>query len=208
MNKSIIAVAVSLAVVTTGCTSMNQQTGKSETSTMQSAGLGAAIGAVAGGLIAGKKGALIGAAVGGAGGYLVALQMRQKELEEAQQVATAIRQDNTAMHPVVYTKQYVDPQSGKSATGLEKLEIAAPVSETVRKGALNPKAAGAYSKLNGMASQKDGNLVIAVPSSLPKSAIDDIQAAAPNARIVTGSDRSKIVATLSPKSDQSLQSMA
>ena len=204
MNKAtIIAAAVSLALATTGCTTMNQTTGKSETSTVQTAGLGAAIGAVAGGLLGGKKGALLGAAIGGAGGYIVALQMRQQELEEAQKVAAVIRQE-TAMTPVIYTKEYKDPQSGKSATGLERLEISAPVSETVRKGSLNPKAAGAYSKLNGMATQKDGNLVIAVPGSLPKSAIDDIQAAAPNAKIVTGSDRNKIVATLNPKSDSSM----
>lgn len=200
---SIIAIAVSLAVGTTGCTTMNQQTGKTETSTMQSAGLGAAIGAVAGGLLGGKKGAVLGAAIGGAGGYIVALQMRQQELEEAQKVAAVIRQD-TGMQPTIYTREYKDQQSGKTATGLEKLVVAAPVAETVRKGQLNPKAAGAYSKMNGMANQKDGNLIIAVPSNLPKSAIDDIQAAAPNAKIVTGSDRSKIVATLGPKSDQAM----
>lgn len=195
MKKIICSVAIAGTLVS-GCTSINPTTGKEETNTLQTVGLGAGIGAAVGALVGGKTGALVGATLGGGVGYLAALESRKKELEEAQAAAKSFEKD-TGFKPVVHTATY--KQQGSTVTGLKEIEIpipAAAVSEKKGQG-LTPKGKAVVEKLQTLGDQQ-GGLELQVPASTKQAVVAELAKTAPRAKIVIAGD-SKIVAKISPK---------
>lgn len=199
MKSSQFGVLAIATILATGCATQNLGTGKSETSVGKTTGLGAIVGAAAGALIGKERGAAIGAAIGASAGYVVATQLRQRELEAAIAMAEEIKQ-TTKYTPVVYDRDYVDTKSGKAAKKLEKVEIQASVKETIKRGRLDPSAALALAKLDRLAAQDGGKLTVALPSSELHAIKQEILYAAPTARVVQG-EPGKVVATLTPKEE-------
>jgi len=196
MTLKAICIAVGVALAATGCTTMNQSTGKQETDTMKTVGAGAGIGAVIGGLFAGKKGAVIGAALGGGAGYLAALEYRKKELAEAQAAAVEFKQ-STGIDPNIKTASYVS--GGEKVEGLKSVDVAIPAAAVAPKGdGLTAKGKDTFAKLQAM-SQKTGTaLVVMVPRSAKQGVVADINEAAPGAKVVVGEGKG-VVATLKAK---------
>lgn len=195
-----VCFAVGVALTATGCTTMNQQTGKEETDTMKTAGVGAGLGALVGGLLAGGnnrvKGAAIGAAIGGAGGYLVALENRKKELAEAQAAAVEFKQ-STGVDANVRKVSY--QSNGQAVEGLKSVDVPIPAAAVAAKGdGLTEKGKDTFAKLQAMSKKTGTALIVMVPRSARQGMVADITAAAPGAKIVTGEGKG-VVAKLEAK---------
>lgn len=191
-----ICIAVSVALAATGCTTMNQTTGKEETDTTKTVAVGAGLGAVIGGLLGGKKGALIGAGLGGGAGYLAALENRKKELAEAQAAAAEFKQ-STGVDANVRKVSY--QANGEKVEGLKSVDVPIPAAAVASRGdGLTEKGKDTFAKLQAM-SQKTGTaLVVTVPRSARQGVVADIAEAAPGAKVVVGEGKG-VVATLKAK---------
>lgn len=191
-----VCVAVALALAATGCTTMNQSTGKQETDTVKTVGAGAGIGAVVGGLFGGKKGALIGAALGGGAGYLAALEYRKKELADAQAAAVEFKQ-STGIDPNIKKASYVS--NGEKVEGLKSVDVSIPAAAVAAKGdGLTEKGKDTFAKLQAMSEKTGTALVVMVPRSARQGVVADIAEAAPGAKVVVGEGKG-VVATLKAK---------
>lgn len=201
MEKALKAVCIAVSVaLAAGCTTMNQTTGKEETSTGKSVGVGAAAGAVIGGLLAGGnnrvKGAAIGAALGGGIGYLAALENRKKELAEAQAAAVEFK-ETTGIAPEVKKVSY--QANGEKVEGLKSVDVPIPAAAVAAKGdGLTEKGKDTFTKLQAMSKKTGTDLVVMVPRSARQGVVADITEAAPSAKVVVGEGKG-VVATLKAK---------
>lgn len=164
-----------------GCTTVGPQ-GKEETDTIKSAGAGAAIGAVVGALIGGERGALLGAAIGGGAGYLIALEERKKELEEAKTVASEIERD-AGFKSVVAQQTLKNTQTGQTAAGLKEMSFTLRSDEVEDRKGLTDKAALTLTKLSKLSMNHGGRLIVTMPKGASQTVESQVLAAAPNAKI-------------------------
>lgn len=196
---------VSAAVVITmlaGCATVGPD-GKEHTDTLKTAGAGATAGVLLGALLGGKKGAALGAVIGGGVGYLVALDAQKKELAEAQQAAAEIQRD-TGFTPEVTHRTLKDNQSGQTAEGLKEMSFTLRTAEVEKKNDLTDKAAMTLTKLNKLATDNSGQLVVIVPKNTTKAVTDQIMVAAPNANLaMTGRPGQVVFKVLPGKIDGS-----
>ena len=201
MKNKTICVAVVVTMLA-GCATVGPD-GKEHTDAMKTTGVGAAAGALVGALLGGKKGALIGAAIGGGAGYLVALDARKKELAEAQQASAEIQRD-TGFTPTVSQQTFKDNQSGQTAEGLKEMSFTLRAAEVEKRNELTDKASMTLAKLNTLATNNSGQLVVIMPKSTTKAVADQIMAAAPNANLVlTGRPGQAVFKVLPGKIDGS-----
>ena len=196
-----LVAAAMLAV--SGCSTVDPNTGRSQTSVARSAGLGALIGGAAGAIVGGREGALIGASIGGGAGALIGYEQRQRELEDALTTAESIRRD-TGIAPQVRTRPYTAPANSEKPRNsqsrqLDDFTVKTRYDSTVTGGRLHPKAATAYQRMNDLARRNGGRMIVQVPNGTPSSVIRDIQQQAPNARIVQ-SGSGLFVARIEPSS--------
>lgn len=178
--KKIVCTLMAIAMLA-GCATVGPD-GKEHADTLKTAGAGAGIGAVVGALIGGKKGALLGATIGGGVGYLVALDARKKELAEAQQTSSEIQRD-TGFTPVVTQQTFKDTQSGQTAEGLKEMSFTLRTAEVEKRSELTDKASMTLTKLNTLAANNSGQLVVIMPKNTTKAVADQIMEAAPNANL-------------------------
>lgn len=178
--KKIVCVAVAMTMLA-GCATVGPD-GKEHADTLKTTGAGAGIGAVVGALIGGKKGAVLGAAIGGGVGYMVALDARKKELAEAQQASVDIQRD-TGFTPTVSQQTFKDTQSGQTAEGLKEMSFTLRTAEVEKRNELTDKASTTLAKLNKLAANNNGQLVVIMPKNTTKAVVDQIMAAAPNANL-------------------------
>lgn len=178
--KKIVSAAVVITMLA-GCATVGPD-GKEHTDTLKTAGAGASIGVLVGALIGGKKGAALGAVIGGGAGYLVALDAQKKELAEAQQAAAEIQRD-TGFKPEVSRQTLKDNQSGQTAEALKEMSFTVRADEVENRNQLTDKASLTLAKLNKLATDNGGQLVVIMPKNTTKAMANQILAAAPGANL-------------------------